>query len=96
MKTPSFLRSIINRGEIATLSIPRASRVKLWNWCRRYSNDGLVRVRVQYSHDYSTKEIQERVRIGRAYPTIFVRSTWDDSLCRYVISGSEIYWSFVY
>lgn len=44
MKTPSFLRSIINRGEIATLSIP----------------------------------------------------AWDDSLCRYVISGSEIYWSFVY
>jgi hypothetical protein len=87
----------IRAGRTATFYPSREKRKKLWNWCRKHSDDGKVYVRVLWSlPDYNVKEDKKTSRMGQAIPLIRTFPRWNYEKDRYEIHYSEIYWSYVY
>ena len=90
------IRSFISNGSIATAHIPRNQFRKLWDWCRKHTEDGTVNVRVYRSSDYGVMRDKAAKRIGRAIPHIHVHPRFDLRSEQYVVGYSTISWSYVY
>lgn len=88
----------IRAGEMATVSVPRATRQKLWDWCRKRSEIDGNRVNVGVIHsmpDYRIHHYEERVRMGRAIPRINIHPQWNFVTKRNEIGTVFISWSYV-